>query len=138
MPSGCGVVFCSCSALFLAGLYLAHRSSGSTLDRVQIRETGSVGGGRACRTPGSARQAVEAFYLAGMFFRAPRPPELASSWNRFGFWRRSIDTPSSNHYEQWVGVPGWLPAALLGLLAVGLLNRAHKRHAQAQQRAMVD
>ncbi len=82
-----------------------------------------IGGGHACRAT-TAPHAIDAFDLGGTFFRPPRRPEPITAWNRVGFWRQRIDNATAGHVEWWIGVPGWLPALLLGLLAAGLLRHA--------------
>jgi hypothetical protein len=71
----------------------------------------------AFRRPGPGP--VDRFDLGGAFFKAPRIPPQRSPWNRWGFWfiRLEDAVPSVTSAEPlWLGVPGWLPALLAGLL----------------------
>lgn len=92
-----------------------------------------VGGGTHARSP--AHGPPEAFDLASTFFdRPPHRPTPANEWNRNGWWW--LPAPASDPCDRggaplvrgsWLGVPGWLPAAILGLWpAVALVRRVRR------------
>jgi hypothetical protein len=64
---------------------------------------------------------LDAFDVAVRVLQPPVRREPRSAWNRAGFWRvRAAALRGEEHVRTvWVGVPSWLPAALL-LLALPL------------------
>ncbi len=89
-------------------------------DRVRWPGDGSlwIGSGSWQEALDPARK-LDSFDLGGTFFKPPRRPQTRSLWNRLGFWREpSSDAVTVDRAENWLGVPGWLPALVFGLLAV--------------------
>jgi hypothetical protein len=95
-------------------------------DYYRIRWPGNgglwVGAGGHRRT--LSRGPVRPFDPASTFFDRPRwLPEAETAWNRFGWWWLEApavdpsDGPGGARlvWGWWVGVPGWLPAVVLGL-----------------------
>ncbi len=62
--------------------------------------------------------------LGGVFFGPPEIPGTRSPWNRYGFWWidytwEHLRSPVLfRRREFWLGVPAWLPALGIALLAI--------------------
>jgi hypothetical protein len=81
----------------------------------------------AFRRPGPGP--VDRFDLGGAFFLDPRRPPQRSFWNRWGFrFIRPEDArPGVTSAEPlWIGVPGWVPALLAGLLPLRWMIRRRR------------
>ena len=109
--------------------YTHYTSIGVDIDhqyyRVRWPGNGSIwlGGGNTQRASDPTNP-YEPFDLAATFFYAnPRRPEAKTTFNRWGFWYKSIQKPNQ---QMWVGIPSWLPVFILFLIlrpyAVKLLN----------------
>jgi hypothetical protein len=70
---------------------------------------------------------LDAFDVAVRVLQPPLRREPRSAWNRAGFWRVRSDAlrGAESVRSVWVGVPSWLPAALL-LLALPLARRGRR------------
>ena len=90
--------------------------------RVRWPGNGSIwlGGGKSLR-PHDSPKPFEPFDLAATFMH-PQPvlPPIDSSYNKAGFWFKSLTKPSR---QIWLGVPSWLPVVVLGLLSFILWRR---------------
>ncbi|MDX1934484.1 MAG: hypothetical protein SFU56_17935 [Capsulimonadales bacterium] len=102
--------------------------------RVRWRGDGTVEIGSGAHHYAANVKKPEPFDLAGRFFDPPRPGTVRNRWNALGFRRKlsraedefSVrDASLLRPYQNWVGMPAWLPVIFFGGLA--LILRAAER-----------
>ena len=90
--------------------------------RVRWPGNGSIwfGGGQS-RRPHDSPKPFETFDLAATFlYPNPVLPTIESSYNKVGFWLKTMEKPSE---QFWLGIPACLPVLILGLLSIALWRK---------------
>jgi hypothetical protein len=80
---------------------------------------------------------LDAFDVALRVLQPPERRAPRSAWNRAGFWRVRTDRlrGAASVSTRWIGVPSWVPAALLVLVLLG--SRRRPRAGAAGERPLL-